>query len=161
MGKILLASILAASLGGAAVTTLGQTFYSSSFQYDFCPGGAFKVTPSPGNVWHWEGDATAAGVNVIVDINGDGVMDTEHPEVRVCITDMQLEAVQNNIPAVHVIDSSGVRWWMLNSVLGQASLTTPIVLPQNSPLTIRLTAANPFDPQATLRVRLIGRVINI
>lgn len=159
MGKILLASILAASLGGAAVT-VGQTYYSSTFQYDFCPGGAFKVTPSPGNVWHWEGDVDNAGVNVLVDINGDGIMDSEHPEVRVCITDMQVETLGiTSSPGVRVLDSSGSRWWMPVGVFSPAHFSTPIVLPVGSPLTlVELTAGTPGN---TVRVRLIGRVINI
>lgn len=155
MGNIILTALLAASFGGAAVT-VGQTYYSSSFQYDFCPGGAFKVTPSPGNVWHWEGDATAAGTNVVVDINGDGIMDTEHPEVRVCITDMQLVGTVGG----EIVDSSGVRWTLQPQFTAglpyQWNLATPIVLPLNSPLTVRGGAGS-----VPSRVRLIGRVVNI
>ena len=158
MGKVILASLLAGSLGGAAFVTVGQTYYSSSFQYDFCPGGAFKVTPSLGNIWHWEGDVPAgagASVAVMVDFNGDGVMDTESPDVRVCITDMQL----NGQGAVAIDDSTGTRWRMEAAITRDAAhFTTPVVLPVNSTLTLRQEASGFTLPT---RIRLIGRVVNI
>jgi hypothetical protein len=156
MGKVILASLLAGSLGGAALVTVGQTYYSTAFLWSFpinC--GGFKTTPDLNNVWHWEGDATLAGTAVMVDFNGDGIMDTESPEVRVCITDMQLEGNGD----IAIDDSSGTRWRLLQyTSYASAHMTTPIVLPVNSTLTVRQTNGGVSGPT---RVRLIGRVVNI
>lgn len=152
MGKIILTALLAAAFGGAAVT-VGQTYYSTGFQWDFPIGGAFKVTPDLANVWHWEGDATFAGTNVVIDFNGDGISDTDCPDVRVCITDLQSE--NPGVP-VEIVDVTGTRW-TLQGVQATASLTTPIVLPVGSTLTVRL----PGNTGSSVRVHLIGRIVNI
>lgn len=162
MGKATLLCLLSATLGATSVTMLGQTQYSSSFQ-PACPtGSSFKVTPDVANIWHWEGNATAAGTNVLVDINGDGIMDSTHPEVRVCITDMQNASSDN----VVVEDASGIRWdlpsrspWTGSSPDSNSCqhFTTPLVLPVGSHLTVRTTN----NAQASSRVRLVGRVVNL
>ena len=154
MGKIILASLLAGALGSAATLTVGQTYYSTGFQWDFPIGGAFKVTPDLANVWHWEGDATPAGTPVMVDFNADGIMDTECADVRVCITDVQ----NDSDSSVEVVDSSGTRWILgtRGTPTNVMSFTTPIVLPLNSPLTVR--NGNSGVPS---RVYLIGRIVNI
>jgi hypothetical protein len=165
MGKVILASLLAGSLGGAALVTVGQTYYSTAFLWSFpinC--GGFKTTPDLNNVWHWEGDvpvrriATDPGVAVIVDFNGDGIMDTECPEVRVCITDIQ----NTEGAGIEVVDSSGIRWDLAprgQYFSGETHFATPIVVPFGSSIHIRQEVISSFG--STSRVRLIGRVVNI
>ena len=155
MGKIILTALLAAAFGGAAVT-VGQTYYSTGFQWDFPIGGAFKVTPDLANVWHWEGDATFAGTNVVIDFNGDGISDTDCPDVRVCITDAQQYSLGGTGLSCEISDSSGSRWFLPRG--GEMHLTTPIVLPVGSSLTVRQWENPTFG---TSRVRLIGRIVNI
>ena len=161
MGKVILASLLAGSLGGAALVTVGQTYYSTAFQWSFpLQGGGFKVTPDLGNVWHWEGDVPpiqqGGSVAVMIDFNGDGVMDNESSDVRVCITDIQ------NVSGspIDIVDSTGVRWNLQQrgaAERGDLHLITPIVLPIGSSLQLRL----PAGAQTGGRVRLIGRIVNI
>ena len=164
MGKVILASLLAGSLCGAALVTVGQTYYSTAFHWSFpMNSGGFKTTPDLNNAWHWEGDVPTAsyqnhpGVAVSVDFNGDGIMDTECPEVRVCITDLQ---ATGGTGEVEIVDSSGTRWSKQTASIaseGETHFSTPLVLPVGSTLSVRQS----FNSTSTIRVRLIGRVVNI
>jgi hypothetical protein len=164
MGKVILASLLAGSLGGAALVTVGQTYYSTAFFWSFpIQCGGIKTTPDLNNVWHWEGDVPTAsypnhpGVAVSVDFNGDGIMDTDCADVRVCITDLQLSEGNGT---VEIVDSSGTRWSKQTASIvseGETHFSTPLVLPVGSTLSVRQS----FNSQTTIRVRLIGRIVNI
>lgn len=57
---------------------------------------ALKTTPDPANIWSWHHSfATPATVEVLVDVDGNNVMDREHSWLRVMITDIEVVDTQN------------------------------------------------------------------
>lgn len=164
--------IAAAAAGLATSATLvyvGTTTYSTAFQADAPFNGAIKVTPDPGNVWSWHhevvhpgGTVPATVADVLVDIDGDQVMDTVHPEVRVMITDLQLVAPWvGPIGFARIVDASGRRLtvgvggFQSAGAVQHVSLTTPIVLPVGSFLHVEV-----YGDNSTYEVNLIGRIVN-
>jgi len=163
MKAIVLACLFGSAAGAAVVT--GTITYSSSFKLGFPIDAAFNVLPSVANIWSWTGPAD--GTPILVDIDGDGVMDTNDPKVKVVITDMQIRDMlltsSTNVGA-EITDSSGPRWF-LSGVLYNTTglprvgpqdvhLTTPIVLPVGSDLSVNGIGYTPT-------VTLIGRVQNL
>ena len=149
---------LAAAVGavsGAGVVMAGTINYSSSFQLAQPINGAFNVVQSAANIWSWTGQIGMSGVeNILVDLNGDGVMDTNEPNCRVVITDWH---GSDNQPWF-LEDSSGIRW--LHDSNGSEHLVTPLVLPVGSFLRIFSETGNVAG--GTLNpITLIGRVQNL
>ena len=90
---------------------------------------------------------------MVVDIDGDGVMDTRDPGLRVLLTDMMY--LSNVSQTIDVEDSSGLRWRMGFALAAPHHMTTPIVLPVKSDLHLTNSSASP------LTCTLIGRVVNL
>ena len=149
----------------------GRTVHSSPFQLDVPLDSAIKTTLDPANVWSWHheftniGGGTPVSADVLVDFDGNGVMDTEHAWVRVMITD--LEIVSRSLVAgfVWVIDGQGKRLaagigWVsqTGSPVQHVALTTPIVLPVGSPLSVEVQH---LGGSATFEVNMMGRVVNL
>jgi archaellin len=151
MAKTILLALACGVAGAAVPPLIGTTIYSSVFQCSYPIGSAFKTVVDPANVWSWTGDIPPGGTSVLVDFDGDGQMDTNNPFVRVLITDM----LNFSGGEVDIVDSSGLRWRMGPGVGQHHNLTTPIVLPVGSTLTLTNTLP------ATLRSTLIGRVVNL
>ncbi len=158
----LIAACSAAFASAVTVVFVGRSTYSTVFQADLPFNSAFKVTPDPGNIWSWHHTfthpgwgATTAG-DVLVDINGDLVMDTVHAEVRVMITDLQVVGGSNQDVWVRVFDSVGKRLAVgTKGPMQHVNLTTPLVLPVGSSLRVEVTGA-----QGDYDVHMIGRVVN-
>ncbi len=165
------AIILASLLGGAAgaVVVNGTINYSSPFKLTVPIDSAFHVVPSVANIWSWTGPAD--GSPILVDIDGDGVMDTNDPKVKVVITDMQVRDLRitgNSETGVELMDASGPRWfqrsWNFNSLLQSDSthFSTPIVLPTGSDLWLQtFDGGQATNASWTPTVTLIGRVQNL
>lgn len=152
MGNTLLLA-LACGAAGAAMTALGTTIYSSDFQWSFPVGGSIKTTMDPANIWSWTGTVPPGGTNVMVDIDGDGVMDTHDSRQRVLLTDMMY--LSTTASTVDVEDSSGLRWRMGFALSAPHHMTTPIVLPFRSDLHLTNASSTPVT------CTLIGRVVNL
>ena len=90
-----LALLFAVAAGCAATFVAGSTVYSP-FQFQL-PLPGLKVTPDPANIWSWHSNIslppttklTTLFEQVLVDFDNNGKMDTEYPELRVLITDIQ------------------------------------------------------------------------
>lgn len=143
------AIVLASLLGGAAgaVVVNGTINYSSPFKLGVPIDGAFNVLPSVANIWQWTGPAD--GSPILVDIDGDGVMDTSDPKVKVVITDV----IKATGWSVVISGSSGPTLEVSGST-PDLHLTTPWVLPTGSDLFVNGPS---FHPTVTL----IGRVQNL
>ncbi|MFY9344290.1 MAG: hypothetical protein WAT39_17495 [Planctomycetota bacterium] len=165
----LIAIACSAATASAMFVYVGRSEYSTNFQADVPYGAAFKVTPDPANVWSWHHTFTNVGVgtpqvaDVLVDMNGDLIMDTVHDIVRVMITDVQVFNSGNNAGVAWIVDSGGKR---LACGIGQytgsgpvqhISLTTPIVLPVGSFLHVEMLGLN---GGGAYEVNLIGRIVN-
>ena len=179
-------SFLALALFGGSFVAMntGRTVYSG-FSGGIPVGGAIKMTPDPGSVWSFHEEVTVASgqtvnVPVLVDFDGNGVMDTEHPNLRVMITDLQASdrgtidtANDRSYARVHLRSGGEVRWDLTpfpragttsqrtaGLMSNSASLTTPIVLEPSTVLNVEVFApAN--GPARTIRINLIGRVVNL
>jgi hypothetical protein len=164
--KTALVAIACSAVTATAFVYVGRTTYSSAFQADFPINSAIKVTPDSGNVWSWHhqfvhpsGSPTVA--DVLVDFNGDQVMDTVHDEIRVLVTDLQLVGEIGHIAWARVVDSGGKRLaagiggHQTAGAVQHISLTTPIVLPVGSFLRVEISGDG-----GTYEVNLIGRVVN-
>jgi hypothetical protein len=146
----------------AVLVFSGRSVYSSQFQVDVPFGSAVKTTVDPANIWSWHHYFPAAGtVDVLVDINGNNVMDTENPWVRVVITDLELVGSYNSSPVTAWIrDGVGRRYaighgqGMGTAPVHHVALSTPIVLPVGSPLSVELQGG-------LCEVNLVGRVVNL
>ena len=94
MNRVATAVLVVSSLLGG-----GSTVYSA-FQIQVPSRTALKVTTDPANVWSWHREimlGSGGGTlreRVLVDFDGNGRMDTEDPDLRVTVTDMQC-ALQN------------------------------------------------------------------
>jgi hypothetical protein len=140
----------------------GRTVHSSQFQVDIPFGSAIKTTVDPANIWSWHHFFPAAGTaDVLVDINGNNVMDTENPLVRVVITDLELVGTYNSSPVTAWIrDGVGRRYAMGHgqgqgtALVHHVALSTPIVLPVGSPLSVEVQGG-------LCEVNLVGRVVNL
>jgi hypothetical protein len=147
----------------AVLVFSGRTVYSSQFQVDVPFGSAVKTTVDPANIWSWHHSFQASGtVDVLVDINGNSVMDTENPFVRVIVTDLEIVGTQNSSPSTAWIRDGVGRRYAVGHGQGQGTapvhhvaLSTPIVLPVGSPLSVELQAGSPCE------VNLVGRVVNL
>ena len=161
-------------LGSSAVTAsatfvfVGRTFHSSPFQMDVPYGSAVRTTVDPANVWSWHhefpntGSGTGTTVDVLVDIDGNNVMDTEHPWLRVMVTDIELVEGHTGPRTVWILDGTGKRFAVAvgntsnQGRVNHVALTSPIVLPVGSPLRVMI------DHQVgACEVHLIGRVVNL
>ena len=164
-------------------TPVGRTVYSP-LGVSIPEGAALKVTPDPANIWSFHEELTIAGnattsVDVLVDFDGNGLMDTENPSLRVLITDMQVTMRAGSgtgrgdpIPIIHLQDGAGVRWNLTPiphagtqfDVLGVTTAThlaTPLALPVGSDLTLEISNTDPNSRSRVLAINLIGRVVNL
>ena len=169
MKTILIVAATAAFTSAATFVYVGRTTYSSPFQADLPFNSAFKVTPDAGNIWSWHHDIVHVNggpptvADVLVDIDGDQVMDTVHSAVRVIITDLEVVApAQSGLAVVaRLVDSGGKRLsvgtgnWQGSGPVHHVGLTTPIVLPVGSFLHVELQGDS-----ATYEVNIIGRIVN-
>jgi hypothetical protein len=153
MKAIILASLLGSAAGATVVT--GTICYSSSFKLGVPIDGAFNVLQSAANIWSWSGTVSSSGTNILVDIDGDGVMDTNDPKVKVLITDWHISGGSN----IFIEDSSGIRF----RVNSDRSLTTPFVLPVGSDLILRyaVNGGSGSTGGGNYPITLIGRVQNL
>lgn len=156
-GIVLVASCAAAAFAGGSVP---RTVYSAP-QISLPIGASFKVTPDPANIWSWNESLTGSGSphssQVLVDMNGDGRMDTTDPHVRVLITDAQIWPAGEAI----IRDDSGNRWrleaWLGSDGSTEVHFSTPIVLPIGS----QLWVDSFFNNSPGFHIHLIGRVVNL
>ena len=97
----------------------------------------------------------------MVDINGDGQMDTIDPSVRVLITDVQWTGAQSGNLSLR--DSIGGKRWTLSSGLGAtvAHLGTPLVLSVGSDLFLDVPKELFPGTGGAVDVNIIGRVVNL
>jgi hypothetical protein len=167
MLKTALLAVACSAVTATAFVYVGRTTYSSPFQADFPLNGAIKVTPDAGNIWSWHHQFVHGGwsqptvADVLVDFDGDQIMDTAHDQVRVMITDFQLVGGTGSIAWAHVVDSGGKRLavgiggFQTAGSVQHVSLTTPIALPVGSFLHVELSGdSGPYE------VNLVGRVVN-
>ena len=156
MKALALASLIAASAGTGAVVVTTTYHYSTDFLTAQPINGAFNVIQSPANIWRVTIDESGSpgGVTpIVVDINGDGVPDWDHPGIAVAITDIQCRS-GNTFSFLRV---NGQRVWKLfseGSLNGEPvaeHFQTPIVVPAGATL----------EWEGSNRVAtLIGRVLN-
>ena len=163
MLKVGLLVLACSTLSATAVFVFsGRSVYSSQFQVDIPFGSAVKTTVDPANIWSWHHSFPAAGtVDVLVDINGNNVMDTENPLVRVVITDLEIVGTNNSTPLwAWIRDGVGRRYavghgqGMGAALVHHVALSTPIVLPVGSPLSVEVVGG-------LCEVNLVGRVVNL
>ena len=156
--------VVSSFLGG------GSTVYSA-FQIQLPSRTSLKVTPDAANVWSWHKEVTFSNTTireaVLVDFDGNGRMDTEDPDLRVTVTDMQVVLPPGwtqgagNL-SIWLADSHNRRWALFQNDFGaprtvnQISLSTPIVLPTGSNLFVIFEG---FISPAPITVNLIGREI--
>ncbi|MBK8098735.1 MAG: hypothetical protein IPK26_16605 [Planctomycetes bacterium] len=161
---VLGSSAVAAS---ATLVFVGRTVHSSPFQMDVPYGSAVRTTVDPANVWSWHHEfphtgGTATTVDVLVDIDGNNVMDTEHPWLRVMITDIELVERYSGPRTAWILDGTGKRFAVGGGnnydqgPVNHVGLTSPIVLPVGSPLRVMLE-----HQIGDCEVHLIGRVVNL
>ena len=169
MIKPLLCALGCSAVGAAAAFVyVGRTEYSSPIQPNIPFGSAIKVTTDPGNVWSWHHTFHVTGstqsADVLVDINGDNVMDTVHDVVRVSITDFQIVGLANTSGIAWIVDSQGKRLaasiggWQGSGHVHHVNLTTPIVLPVGSSLRVEVMTTSSSN---TFEVNMIGRVVTL
>lgn len=151
----------------ATFVFVGRTVHSSPFQMDIPYLSAVKTTIDPANVWSWHHEFTnlSWGTNttadVLVDIDGNNIMDTEHSWLRVFVTDVAILVPNVNMTVVWLRDAGGKRYAASAGASNSAgpmqhfSLTTPIVLPVGSPLFVDVQGG------PTCEVHLFGRVVNL
>lgn len=165
MLKTALSAIAFSAFGAtAALVFAGRTVHSSPFQMDIPYGAGIKMTPDPANIWSWHHAFTNGNetVEVLVDVDGNQVMDTEHSWLRVMVTDLEIVNPQLFPSTAWIRDSTGRRFAVSTGELratGAAqhvALSTPIVLPVGSGLSVELTSGAPGT-----EVHLIGRVVNL
>ena len=170
--------LLTALLGG------GHTVYSA-FQIQVPGRTSLKVTPDAASIWSWHkeiqlpnppgGGLGTHRERVLVDFDGNGRMDTEDPEVRVTVTDLQVVLLPTNgslnlpqVIRVWLASDATKRWYLLArqpTVSQNASehcdyqsyLSTPIVLTPNSDLFVDFE----YGPNTGVLcvVSLIGREV--
>ena len=176
-----LKTTLLALLGISASAMGGATAYAvyTPVQVSFPFNSALKVTPDPANIWSWHKVVSmATPVNVVteqvlVDIDGNGVMDTNASNVRVLITEIQIVGLSSNLTHVsdavvaRILDSAGERWIVPPYLLTNAdashnpyvSLRTPLALANGSDLFVELTRTTTSN--IDVHINLIGRVVNL
>lgn len=120
-----------------------------------------------GQTWSWTGPAD--GTLILIDVDGDGRMDTSESGRCVVITDAQVRR-DDGVACdwtVDIVDSSGPRWRLQNSYpaghvsgLDSQFFRTPIVLPTGSNLVVEAGGV-PADVDWTPTVTLIGRVVDL
>jgi len=161
--------VVSSFLGG------GSTVYSA-FQIQLPSRTSLKVTPDAANVWSWHKEITFSGgtirESVLVDFDGNGHMDTEDPDLRVTVTDMQVvlppgfsQGLQGSL-SIWLADSQNRRWALFQTdaavsgvvprTVTQTSLATPIILRPGSNLFIVIEG---FLNPTPITVSLIGREI--
>ncbi|MBM4061387.1 MAG: hypothetical protein FJ265_09890 [Planctomycetes bacterium] len=164
MLKTALLVLATSMLSASAVVYVGRTVHSSPFQMDIPYGSAIRTTVDPANIWSWHhtfGNSETTA-DVLVDVDGNQVMDTEHAWLRVLVTDIELVTPQFATAfTAWIRDSTGRRFAVATAYQGtshavHAALATPIALPVNSALTVELQQA-----WAGTEVHLIGRVVNL
>lgn len=166
MMKIALLALGLSTLPAAAAFVFaGRTVHSSPFQMAIPYGTAVKTTIDPANIWSWHHDFASGNqtVEVLVDVDGNNVMDTEHSWLRVVVTD--IEVVDRNLTQaiVWVRDSTGRRfavgggWHQAAGHVNHVGLSTPIVLPVGSSLSVEIEGGG----GSTINVNLIGRVVSL
>lgn len=171
MIKPLVLALSCATAGAIATGVyVGRTEYSTSLHPSIPFGSAIKVTTDPANVWSWHhtfanvSPSSPQTADVLVDINGDLVMDTNHAFVRVLITDFQLVGTVVSSGIARIIDSQGKR---LAAGIGgfqgtghvqHVNLATPIVLPVGSTLRVEVESTSGSN---TFEVNMVGRVVNL
>lgn len=164
MKAILLIACLA--LTAAAGVAVGRVIYTP-FQVAYPLGSALKVTAEPGGIWSYHNQFTPQSSphneRILVDIDGNGRMDTEHQGVRVLITDVQVFSTGPMHP-IHLKDSQGAIWDL--SVPGPNNgiplsvshhFSTPLALDVGSDLFVETGGST----VVTLSVHVIGRVVNL
>jgi hypothetical protein len=132
-------------------------------------GSSIKMTPDVANIWSWhETIAPSPGFGVVtqvlIDLDGDGMMDSQNPHVRVVVTDIQVEGDRTQV--FELVDDQGWRWGLNPSSASTGSgtathhLTTPLVVPVGSGLGVKAgSGTSQFGNP--VRVSLIGRVVNL
>lgn len=181
MLKVLL-SFGALFAGSYTAVTVSRTVYSG-IGIALPVGAALKSTPDPANIWSWHETITidpnaTVNADVLVDFDQNGRMDSEIAEMRVLITDMQVSITpvrsddSQSFPEVLLLDAGGVRWDLtpvphagtqtgLRGIASTAHLSTPLVLPVGSGLTVRATNGGTNAATRVLRVNMVGRVVNL
>ena len=177
MLKTILLCVTCSAVTFATVVYSGRTVQSAPFQMDIPYGSAVKMTPDPANIWSWHQDFhnVAAGVpgtaNVLVDFDGNGVMDTENSWLRVVVTDIELVSRNRYLSLATISDGTGKRYSISAGNMdpngGQTAtpmsqhitLSTPLVLPVGSPL--QVTVENFLNGNGDFEVNLIGRIVNL
>lgn len=161
----IVAALALASFAGMAV---GRLVYTP-FQIAYPIGSSFKVTTEPGGIWSYHNQYIPAGQRphlerILVDIDGNGRMDTEVEGVRVLITDVQVYGHNGPMYPIQLRDSQGPIWDM--SVLGPNSgaplsmshhFSTPLALEVGSDLFVEVGGSL----GGTISVHVIGRVVNL
>jgi hypothetical protein len=165
-------TLLITSFLGATATTAfvvpGESMHDMGLQLAQPAGAALGASSeAPGQSWSWTGPAD--GAPILIDIDGDGVMDTGESGRCVVITDAQIrrDAGVDYDWSVDIVDSSGPRWRLQKSypaghvsALDSQFFRTPIVLPTGSDLAVRAEGV-PADANWTPTVTLIGRVVDL
>lgn len=158
--------VVSSFLGG------GSTVYSA-FQIQLPSRTSLKVTPDAANVWSWHKEiglprtGSVVRERVLIDFDGNGRMDTEDPELRVTVTDMQFVMPTGfqffGAMTAWLVDSQGRRWALFVAdqytprTFQPQNLTTPLVIPHRSDLFVEIT----YDPTApsSVSVNLVGREV--
>ena len=169
MLKLALVALLSSTAAVTATWTFaGRTVHSSPFQMDVPFGSAIRTTLDPANVWSWHHEfpgmnsGSPITVDVLVDIDGNQVMDTEHSWLRVMVTDIELVDRAGGPRTVWLLDGTGKRFavgvggFQGSGPVHHIALTSPLVLPVGSPLQVMVE--NQIGP---CEVHLIGRVVNL
>jgi hypothetical protein len=177
MLKTILLCVTCSAVTLATVIYSGRTVHSSPFQLDIPYGAGLKVAQDPANVWSWHHDfhnvsnAAPVTANVLVDFDGNGVMDTENDWLRVVVTDIELVSRNQYQSLATISDGTGKRYSVCagnqNPNGGgtatpwcqHVSLATPIVLPVGSPL--QVTLENFVSANGEFEVNLIGRIVSL
>ncbi|MGC6487809.1 MAG: hypothetical protein ACON4Z_09210 [Planctomycetota bacterium] len=167
MKTLLITSFLGATATTAMVVP-GESMRAMGLQLAQPAGAALDASPAAnGQTWSWTGPAD--GTPILIDVDGDGVMDTGASGQCVVITDAQVhrDATVDCDWSVDIVDSSGPRWRLQNSypaghvsALDSQFFRTPIVLPAGSDLVIQADGV-PSDAAWTPTVTLIGRVVDL
>lgn len=167
MKTLLITSFLGATATTAMVVP-AESMHDMGLQLAQPAGAAFGApSDAAGQTWSWTGPAD--GTPILIDIDGDGVMDTGESGRCVVITDAQIhrDSAVDCDWAVDIVDSSGPRWRLQKSypaghvsALDSQFFRTPIVLPTGSDLVVQAEGV-PAEADWTPTVTLVGRVVDL
>jgi len=176
MFKIFVLALGTAFGVSSAVFLSGPVLTYSGAQGKLPLGSGIKVLPDGTNIWTWHHEQIGDGtVEVVVDFDKNGKMDSELECFRVLITDMQVtyrwQSFGPGDTSIALVDDQGTVLWQLfnpdrndlnlRTPSTSEHLSTPLPVPTGSKLHLVVSGFGSVQNNIRIRVRLIGRLVNV